>query len=72
MNLDPAAAREKLSHFTDFTAVYKRVNQHAITIDILIPKELRPGKRPLLVRLHVGGSICNNFEPRKIFVLMTS
>lgn len=70
MNLDPEAAREERSHFTDFTAVYKRINEHAITIDILIPKELRPGKRPLLVRLHGGGLACNNSEPRKILVLM--
>jgi cephalosporin-C deacetylase-like acetyl esterase len=45
---------KNLSLFNIFTTPYKTLNNHAITADVLIPKNIQPGKHPLLVRLHGG------------------
>lgn len=68
MNLDSEAAGKKLLQFNVFTTAYKTVNECAITLDILVPKEIRQGKRPLLVRFHGGGLVCNDSEAT-IFML---
>jgi hypothetical protein len=36
------------------TPVYKKVDGHEITLNVLIPKGVRPGKLPLIVRWHGG------------------
>ena len=36
---------------------YKTVDDHPIEVSILIPKNIQPGKRPLLVRFHGGGLV---------------
>ncbi|KAH9886591.1 Alpha/Beta hydrolase protein [Xylariomycetidae sp. FL2044] len=40
--------------FDVFSHPYKYVNEQPIEAYVLVPKDLGPGKRPLLVRLHVG------------------
>lgn len=51
------------SKYTDFTqkeVVYKRVNNHDISTTVLIPKNIKPGKHPLLVHFHGGFLICGS------------
>lgn len=50
-------AIQNLSLFNSFTIPYKTVNNHEITTDILIPKNIKPGKHPLLARFHGGGLV---------------
>ena len=45
---------EKLCLFNVSTTTYKAVNKHAITLDVLVPKELPPGDHPVLVTFHGG------------------
>jgi len=52
------------SLFNQFTIPYKTINQHEITTDILIPKGIKPGKHPLLVRIHGGGLVSTIPTPR--------
>ncbi|CAF9937837.1 MAG: hypothetical protein ALECFALPRED_007428 [Alectoria fallacina] len=55
--MDPAviaAVKEKLSAFDIHTATYQQVDAHAITADILVPKAIRPGRRPVIVSFHGG------------------
>ena len=45
------------SRFSDFNVVdvnYKEVNGTLIPASILIPKDIKPGKHPILVRWHGG------------------
>ncbi|MCJ1275189.1 hypothetical protein MMC21_002990 [Puttea exsequens] len=57
MAVNPAAiarGKEALTHFTHLNVPYQTINDHAITTDILIPKDIKPGKAPLIVRFHGG------------------
>lgn len=51
---DIAMSPAKFDPFHIHTTSYKTVNGHPIGVDVLIPKELKSGKRPLLVRFHGG------------------
>jgi len=48
---------QNLTLFNIFTVPYKTINNHEITTDILVPKNIQPGKHPLLVRIHGGGLV---------------
>lgn len=53
---------EKFSPFYIHSTSYKAVNEHPISVDILVPKDLTPGitERPLIVRFH-GGFLVSDF-----------
>lgn len=36
---------------------YKHIGPHAIELGILVPKDLKPGKHPLVVKFHGGGLV---------------
>jgi cephalosporin-C deacetylase-like acetyl esterase len=44
----------RLDPFHVHKATYKKVGNHEIQAAILIPKEQKPGKHPLLVKIHGG------------------
>ncbi|MCJ1403211.1 hypothetical protein MMC11_006434 [Xylographa trunciseda] len=67
----------KFDPFTIHTTSYKIVNGYPIDVDILVPKDIKAGKRPLLVRFHggymvTGASLFPNFFPNWILELATS
>lgn len=48
------------TRFDDFdihTTTYKRIGNHEIAVGILVPRKIKPGKHPLLVKFHGGGLI---------------
>ncbi|MCJ1385198.1 hypothetical protein MMC17_008319 [Xylographa soralifera] len=49
-----ATSPAKFDPFVIHTTSYKTVNDHPIGVDILIPKAIKAGKRPLVVRFHGG------------------
>lgn len=51
------------SKFDIFTTVYKTIGKNSITVDILIPKDIQPGKYPLLIRFHGGGLVRSESRP---------
>ena len=57
--LNPA----KFSPFHIHSTSYKTVNEHKIGVDVLVPKDLKPGSRkcPLMVRFH-GGFLVGNLS----------
>ena len=57
-----AASPEKFDPFNIHTTSYKTVNGHPIGVDVLIPKGIKPGKLPLIVRFH-GGYLVSSLLP---------
>jgi acetyl esterase/lipase len=53
-------ATSKYVDFDQKDFVYKTVNNHEISTTVLIPKNLKPGKHPLLVHFHGGFLICGS------------
>jgi acetyl esterase/lipase len=47
-------ASNKFAAFNIYTTAYKHVNNQPISVDVLVPKNLKPGKHPLIVRFHGG------------------
>ncbi|KAK9427919.1 Alpha/Beta hydrolase protein [Lipomyces doorenjongii] len=47
-------ASTKFAEFNIWTTCYKKVGDHEIAVDILIPKHLSSGNRPVIVRFHGG------------------
>ncbi len=50
-------ASTRFSSFQIHTTPYKRIGTHTIDANFLIPKTLKPGKSPLLVKFHGGGLV---------------
>lgn len=46
-----------LHQFNAFRVAYKLINHHPVHAFFLVPKQLPPGPRPLLVRFHGGGFV---------------
>jgi acetyl esterase/lipase len=53
-------AASKYVDFDQKDFVYKTSNNHRITTTVLVPKNLEPGKHPLLVHFHGGFLICGS------------
>jgi cephalosporin-C deacetylase-like acetyl esterase len=43
--------------FNIHTTSYKKIGDHEIEVSVLIPKALKPGKHPLIVKWHGGGLV---------------
>jgi cephalosporin-C deacetylase-like acetyl esterase len=66
MEYDNRKTSVALSKFNTFTTTYKTINNHAITVDVHVPKNVQShqGRRPIAVRFHGGGLVCPNaFSP---------
>lgn len=42
-----------------YTTSYKKIGDHEIEVNILVPKGISPGKYPLMVKWHGGGLVSN-------------
>lgn len=51
------AAIERSKLFDVVTATYKAIDNQPISVDVQIPKNIKSGKHPLLVRFHGGGLV---------------
>lgn len=49
---------DKLSGFDLIQADFKKVQNHGIRADFLVPQTPLHGKRPVIVRFHGGGLVC--------------
>ena len=49
-----AASPAKFDPFDIHSTSYKTVNNHPIGVDVLIPKRIKAGLHPLIVRFHGG------------------
>jgi hypothetical protein len=53
----PIFSHLKLEGFDLTQTDYKQIGEHGIRADILVPRTLHTGKRPVLIRLHGGGLV---------------
>lgn len=47
----------RFDSFNHFKTTYKTINGHGIDVNLLIPKDAKPGKHPLIVKFHGGGLV---------------
>lgn len=62
IGMDPAvfaAVEEKFTAFNIHNITYQVVNGHSITVDVLIPRTVKPGKHPVIVSFHGGYLVCH-------------
>jgi len=70
MSVDPLAiarAKEALGAFNITTVPYQTIGDHNVTVDLLIPNDLKPGKHPLIIRFH-GGFLVAGSHLRYCFI----
>jgi cephalosporin-C deacetylase-like acetyl esterase len=56
MSLHTTAAT-RFDSFNLYRTSYKKIGDHEIEVNILVPKEIAPGKQPVLVKWHGGGLV---------------
>ncbi|KAF3050933.1 hypothetical protein E8E11_008701 [Didymella keratinophila] len=54
---DDTTPETRFDSFNIYRTSYKKVNGQGIDVGILIPKNLKPGKHPILVKFHGGGLV---------------
>jgi len=52
----------KLEPFNLIQTDYKKVGEHGIRADILVPKAPFTGKRPVILRFHGGGLVSDDIS----------
>lgn len=55
--LDDTTAETRFDSFNVYRTSYKKIGDHDIEAGILVPKDLKPGKVPLIVKFHGGGLV---------------
>ncbi|KAF1937955.1 alpha/beta-hydrolase [Clathrospora elynae] len=55
--LDDTVAANRFDSFNHYRTSYKKIGDHEIDVGILVPKNLKPGEHPLIVKFHGGGLI---------------
>ncbi|KAF2850391.1 alpha/beta-hydrolase [Plenodomus tracheiphilus IPT5] len=55
--MDDTTPATRFDSFNVYRTFYKTVGTHAIEVGLLVPKTLKPGKHPLLVKFHGGGLV---------------
>lgn len=45
---------DKFANFNIISTTYKKVGTHEISVDIIVPKSIASGKRPVIARFHGG------------------
>jgi cephalosporin-C deacetylase-like acetyl esterase len=59
---DDTTGENRFDLFNIYRTPFKKVGNHVIDVGILIPKDLKPGKHPVIVKYHGGGLVsrhCN-------------
>jgi cephalosporin-C deacetylase-like acetyl esterase len=56
MSLRTTAAN-RFDSFNVYRTFYKKVGSHEIEANILVPKGLKPGKHPVMIKWHGGGLV---------------
>ncbi|KAH8641103.1 alpha/beta-hydrolase [Alternaria alternata] len=55
--LDDTTETNRFDSFDVFRTSYKKIGEHEIEVGIIVPKDLKPGKSPVMVKFHGGGLI---------------
>jgi cephalosporin-C deacetylase-like acetyl esterase len=55
--LDDTTPATRFDSFHVHRVPYKKVGNHEIEVGILVSKDLKPGKHPLIVKFHGGGLV---------------
>jgi acetyl esterase/lipase len=68
--LDDTTPATRFDSFNVYRIPYKKVGDHEIEVGILVPKDLKPGAHPLIVKFHGGGlvSLINTPSPQNILI----
>lgn len=56
-DLDNTTGKTRFDSFNVHRGYYKQIRGHQIEVGVLVPKTLKPGKHPLLVKFHGGGLV---------------
>jgi cephalosporin-C deacetylase-like acetyl esterase len=56
--LDDTTDVNRFDSFDAFRTSYKKIGDHEIEVGILVPKDIKPGKTPVMVKFHGGGLVC--------------
>ncbi|KAF2029909.1 alpha/beta-hydrolase [Setomelanomma holmii] len=56
-SLDHTTPATRFDSFAVYRTSYKKIGNHEIEVGILVPKDLEPGKHPVIVKFHGGGLI---------------
>lgn len=66
MSVNPEAmvrGQKALNAFNVTSATYQTIGDHNITVDVLIPKDLKPGKQhPVIIRFHGGFLVSKSLD----------
>ncbi|KAF2676810.1 alpha/beta-hydrolase [Lentithecium fluviatile CBS 122367] len=54
---DDTTGETRFDSFHVFRTPFKKIGDHDIEVGILVPKDLKPGKHPLIVKFHGGGLV---------------
>jgi acetyl esterase/lipase len=54
---DDTTPETRFDSYTIFRTSYKEVNNQGIDVAVFIPKNLKPGKHPILAKFHGGGLV---------------
>jgi acetyl esterase/lipase len=61
---DDTTPETRFDSFKIFRTSYKEVNNQGIDVAVFIPKNLKPGKHPILAKFHGGGLVrCMLYNP---------
>jgi len=55
--LDDTTPATRFDSFNVYRTSYKQIGNHEIEVGILVPKDLKPGRHPLIVKFHGGGLV---------------
>jgi cephalosporin-C deacetylase-like acetyl esterase len=55
--LDDTTPETRFDSFHVHRTSYKQIADHAIEVGILVPKDIKPGKHPVIVKFHGGGLV---------------
>lgn len=55
--LDDTTPETRFDSFHVHRTSYKQIGDHAIEVGILVPKDIEPGKHPVIVKFHGGGLV---------------
>jgi cephalosporin-C deacetylase-like acetyl esterase len=56
MSLRTTAAT-RFDKFNIYTTSYKKIGDHEIEVNVLVPKDITPGKCPVMIKWHGGGLV---------------
>jgi cephalosporin-C deacetylase-like acetyl esterase len=57
---DDTTPATRFDRFNVYSTSYKKVREREIGVGILVPKELKPGKCPVIVKWHGGGLVSSS------------